>query len=87
MSDQPTFKPMAMLLQDPYSDDQGEYLHEDYQFPLDQDFLVGMGSSKFIVREDSDRGDYRRATTRQLPRFWKRSTLGSRPACGKGYRR
>jgi hypothetical protein len=49
---------MAMLLQDPYSGDgQGEYLHEDYQFPLEQDFLVGMGSSKFMVRDSPDRGD------------------------------
>jgi hypothetical protein len=52
MSDQPTSKPMAMLLQDPtWQDRQGEYLHEDYLFPLDQNFLVGTGSSKFIVRE------------------------------------
>ncbi len=52
MSDQPTSKPMAMLLQDPYwLDDKGEYLHRDYPFPLDQDFLVGTGSSKFIVRD------------------------------------
>jgi hypothetical protein len=63
MSDEPTSKPMAMLLQDPYlrddpgEDDQGEYLHEDYQFLLDKDSLVGMGSSKFVVRDPPDRGD------------------------------
>jgi hypothetical protein len=38
---------MGMLLQDPSVAD----LHEDYQFPLDTDFLAGMGSSKLTIRD------------------------------------
>lgn len=46
---------MDMLLQDPYwRDNHGEYLHEDYPFPLDQDFLVGTGASSFIVQDSLD---------------------------------
>jgi hypothetical protein len=48
-----TSKPMGMLLQDPtLRDNKREYLHVDYPFSLDQDFLVGMGSSKFVVRDE-----------------------------------
>jgi hypothetical protein len=50
-------KPMAMLLQDPsIRDAGGEHLHEDWSFPLDADFLLGTGSSKFVVR-DADEFD------------------------------
>lgn len=41
-------KPMGMLLQDPSIAD----LNEDYQFPLDTDFLAGMGSSKLTLRDN-----------------------------------
>ncbi len=44
--------PMGMLLQDPSIED----LHQNYQFSLDKDFLIGMASSKFVVR-DSDEHD------------------------------
>jgi hypothetical protein len=45
-------KPMAMLLQDPsIRDAAGDHLHEDWPFPLDTDYLLGSGSSKFVVRD------------------------------------
>ncbi|WML91498.1 hypothetical protein RCF98_03865 [Thiothrix lacustris] len=47
-----TTKPMGMLLQDPSVAD----LYTDYQFPLDTDFLAGMGSSKLTLR-DNDQFD------------------------------
>ena len=57
MRDRRTSKEMGMLLQDPtLRDDQGEYLHDDYDFSLDQDFLVGTGSSKLIVRDERRNG-------------------------------
>lgn len=57
MSDKTTSKPMAMLLQDPsLLNDKEEYLHEDYLFPLVKDFLDGVGSSKFIVRDPPKAG-------------------------------
>jgi hypothetical protein len=57
MSDQMASKPMGMLLQDPtLRDDQGEYLHTDYDFALDQDFLVATGSSKYMVRDEDENG-------------------------------
>jgi hypothetical protein len=40
-------KRMGMLLQDPSF----EKMHEDWPFPLDRDYLDGMGSSKFQVRD------------------------------------
>jgi hypothetical protein len=40
-------KPMGMLLQDPSF----EEMHEDWVFPIDKDFLEGMGSSKLLVRD------------------------------------
>ena len=45
-------KPMGMLLQDPSVAD----LNTDYHFPLDTDFLAGMGSSKLTLR-DNDQYD------------------------------
>ncbi|MBB3084082.1 hypothetical protein [Geodermatophilus sabuli] len=45
-------RPMAMLLQDPsIRDADGDHLHEDWPFPLDTDYLLGTGSSKFVVRD------------------------------------
>src|SRR5688500_13945798 len=50
-------KPMAMLLQDPsVRDAGGGLLHEDWPFPLDVDYLLGTGSSKFVIR-DADEMD------------------------------
>jgi hypothetical protein len=50
-------KPMAMLLQDPsIRDAGGGLLHEDWPFPLDVDYLLGTGSSKFVIR-DADEAD------------------------------
>ncbi|TFV77528.1 hypothetical protein E4P39_06015 [Blastococcus sp. CT_GayMR19] len=50
-------KPMAMLLQDPsFRDAGGDLLHEDWPFPLDTDYLLGTGSSKFVIR-DADEAD------------------------------
>ncbi|SEA80389.1 hypothetical protein SAMN05660964_02474 [Thiothrix caldifontis] len=43
-----TTKPMGMLLQDPSLPD----LYQDYEFPVDSDFLAGMGSSKFTIRDN-----------------------------------
>ena len=43
-------KPMGMFLQDPTVPD----LHQDFPFPLDRDFLVGTGSSKFIIRDANE---------------------------------
>lgn len=40
-------KPMGMLLQDPSVPD----LHIDYEFCLDSDCLMGMGSSRFTLRD------------------------------------
>jgi hypothetical protein len=55
MDEQTNTKPMVMLLQDQFLQDaDGEYLHCNYPFPLDQDFLVGTGSSKFIVRDHQE---------------------------------
>lgn len=45
-------KPMAMLLQDPSMPE----LQEDYQFPLDKDYLAGMSSSKFVVQDTDAMG-------------------------------
>ena len=57
MTEDEATKPMAMLLQDPsIRDANGEHLHEDWPFPLDSDFLLGTGSSKFMVR-DADEFD------------------------------
>src|SRR5918997_2083992 len=57
MSDQMASKPMGMLLQDPtLRDNQGEYLHTNYDFSLDQDFLVRTGSSKFMIRDEDEDG-------------------------------
>jgi len=56
MSEQKAAKPMAMLLQDPsVRDAAGEFLHEDWPFPLDRDYLLGTGSSKFVVRDADER--------------------------------
>src|SRR5262245_6145773 len=43
-------KAMGMFLQDPMLSD----LHEDYPFPLDRDFLLGAGSSRFLIRDSSE---------------------------------
>jgi hypothetical protein len=57
MSDQMASKSMGLLLQDPtLRDSQGEYLHTNYDFPLDQDYLVGTGSSKFMIRDEDENG-------------------------------
>jgi len=57
MSEQKAVRPMAMLLQDPsIRDAAGDLLHEDWPFPLDGDYLLGTGSSKFVVR-DADEMD------------------------------
>src|SRR3954470_10313619 len=56
MSEHKAAKPMAMLLQDPsVRDAAGELLHEDWPFPLDRDYLLGTGSSKFVVRDADER--------------------------------
>lgn len=49
----PSIKLMAMFLQDPTLTD----LHEDYSFPLEEDYLSGTSSSKFAI-EDSDEWDF-----------------------------
>ena len=52
MSEPKTTKYLAMLLQDPsIRDADGHPLHEDWPFLLDRDFLMGTGSSKFVVRD------------------------------------
>ncbi|MGY1640606.1 hypothetical protein ACI782_05660 [Geodermatophilus sp. SYSU D00703] len=57
MTDHEATKPMAMLLQDPsIRDADGDHLHEDWPFSLDTDYLLGTGSSKFVVR-DTDQYD------------------------------
>jgi hypothetical protein len=57
MTEEEATKPMAMLLQDPsIRDASGEHLHEDWPFPLDTDYLLGTGSSRFVVR-DADQFD------------------------------
>jgi Thermolysin metallopeptidase, catalytic domain len=57
MTEHTATKPMAMLLQDPsIRDANGDYLHEDWLFSLDADYLLGTGSSKFVVR-DTDESD------------------------------
>lgn len=46
-----TRKPMGMYLQDPASPD----FFDDYAFPLDGDFLEGMSSSRFAVRDSTEK--------------------------------
>jgi len=44
-------KPMGMFLQDTTLPE----LYEDYPFPLDEDYLFGTGSSKFLIRDANER--------------------------------
>jgi hypothetical protein len=55
MADQMASKPMGMLLQDPtLRDDNKDYLHTDYPFSPENDFLIEMGSSKFVIRDEDE---------------------------------
>ncbi|MBF2065219.1 MAG: hypothetical protein IGS39_12465 [Calothrix sp. C42_A2020_038] len=46
-------KVMAMFLQDPSL----SKLRDNYLFPLDQDYLIGTGSSRFVIRDTSESGE------------------------------
>lgn len=47
-----TTKPMGMLLQDPSAPD----LYQDYEFPLETDFLAGMSSGKLSLQDTDEYG-------------------------------
>lgn len=49
----PTTKAMGMLLQDPSL----LRLRDNYLFPLDKDFLIGTGSSRFVIRDTNEAGE------------------------------
>ncbi|MGJ3248228.1 MAG: hypothetical protein ACFE0I_19355 [Elainellaceae cyanobacterium] len=46
----PSIKPMAMYLQDPTLPE----LRDHYDFSLDDDFLIGTGSSRFMIRDANE---------------------------------